>query len=55
MNSNATIRDQTTAHAQQLNAQYFQIIKDTKFSNFDLHYFDADYGAIIKDWSVEDG
>jgi acyloxyacyl hydrolase len=50
MNSNSTIRDQSTAQAMLLNEQYATIMKTEKFNNFDLHYFWPDYASIIKNW-----
>lgn len=53
MNSNQTIRDQSTAHAMQLNEVYTSIIANgTSYKNFDLHYFYPDYTALIAKWTA---
>jgi len=38
MNTNATVRAETTKHAQLLNTQYAALIEEHKFKNFDIMY-----------------
>lgn len=55
LNSNSTVRDQTTAWAQTLNAQYEVIMAETKgkFKNFDAIYYDIPAKEIMDKWSAE--
>ena len=53
MNANETIRDASTAWAQNLNAQYADIMASNTFKNFDLHYIFPDYAAIIAAWEAQ--
>jgi len=54
LNSNQTVRDQTTAHAMILNDQYKQIVAETggKFKNFDLVYYDLPAAEILNSWQA---
>jgi len=52
MNSNSTIRDESSAHAAQLNEQYQEIMATKQFENFDLHYFWPDYASLISNWTA---
>ena len=47
MNSNETVRDETTKRAMQLNQQ-LKRVSEMKFKNFDIHYIDNPFIKIIK-------
>lgn len=55
MNSNSTIRDASTAQAEEYNVVYNEIIANNTYQNFDLHYFYPDYAAIIANWTASGG
>ncbi len=54
LNSNATVRNYTDTYAAMLSGIYQQIIDEygntTRWSNFDLHYFNMDFEKIIQTW-----
>ena len=56
LNSNSTVRDATTAHAQLLNQQYREIIAETNygrntFKNFELIYYDLPTQELMDNWT----
>lgn len=55
MNSNETARNLTTERAFQLNEVYRQIVANTTFKNFDLHYYDCPMRAVIDKWTKMGG
>lgn len=56
LNTNATVREKTTAHAKTLNAVYPKIIQEQSqnFRKFKMYYHDFDWEAIFEDW-IQDG
>jgi acyloxyacyl hydrolase len=54
MNSNATIREAGQKRANELSAIYPKIIREHKFQNFDLAYYDFPIKEIAKQW-IKDG
>lgn len=53
LNSNATVRNLTTDHANLLNAQYVAIVNETRgmWKNFDVQYYDLPATEIINSWA----
>jgi acyloxyacyl hydrolase len=50
MNSNATLRNQTTARAVELSAVLEQLAESHNTTNFDLHYIPNPVAALIEKW-----
>jgi len=55
MNSNATIRNMTQKHANELSAVYPELIKQYKFQNFDMAYYDFPFKQIMQEWVAAGG
>lgn len=56
LNSNETLRNEPTAWAKTLNAQYEAIIAAGKtYTNFELGYYDPDWRQIIQDYVAQGG
>ena len=50
MNSNETVRNTTTAHAQALSAVYPQIIATQTYASFTMHMLTVNWDQIFADW-----
>jgi acyloxyacyl hydrolase len=55
MNSNETARNITTERAFELNEVYKEIIANTTFKNFDMHYYDCPMREVIAKWTSMGG
>ncbi len=57
LNSNATVRNYTDNYAAMLSTLYQQIINENpgRWSNFDAHYWDLDFQAVIQRWTAAGG
>lgn len=59
MNSNATVRNYTTTYANMLSGIYQDIINEygngTRWTNFDIHYWNMDFEKIIQMWQQQGG
>eukprot|EP01132_Coremiostelium_polycephalum_P003673 gene3673-4575_t len=55
MNPNETIRDQTSARAQELSDVYPEIIKNYTFVHFDMQYYDFPFNVINQQWVAQGG
>mmetsp|Transcript_42450 Transcript_42450/g.107131 ORF Transcript_42450/g.107131 Transcript_42450/m.107131 type:complete len:574 (+) Transcript_42450:64-1785(+) len=55
LNTNATIRGEATAHANQLNQVLRDIVSNTTFSNFKMTYYDFPMEAMFSHWKTTTG
>ena len=53
MNSNETVRNMTTAHAESLSAVYQQIIQTQQYDAFTMHALTVDWEKIMHDWIAQ--
>ena len=50
LTTNSTLRDETSKRAAELSAVYQKIIKEQKYKNFDMLYFNPDWVTLMKEW-----
>ena len=55
MNSNATLRNETSAWARSLNTVYEEIVKEEKYNNFELNFFAPDWKGLISQYVASGG
>jgi hypothetical protein len=55
MNSEAYWRNVTTARAVELNQVYQELVANTSYKNFDVHYFECPLEEVIQIWKQKGG